>query len=139
MQRRRAKEPALHLWQGAKRRAEAKGLEFNISVDDVHIPDVCPLLGAEIVVGGSRETLDSAPALDRIDNAKGYVKGNVWVISHRANSSKRDLSIAEFCKMADIMRNLECASFSIWRPDRGLTFAPPERDVTLPTLPPASR
>ena len=35
------------------------------------------------------------PSLDRIDGAKGYVKGNVRVISHRANMLKNDATIEE--------------------------------------------
>lgn len=133
----RMKDPAAALWKGAKRRATDRGLDFNIEVSDIHVPDICPLLNIEIIIGGSRETLGNAPALDRIENHKGYVKGNIWVISHRANSAKRDLSVAEFCYAADVMRNLKCASYLIWRPVAGLTFAPPGREDTQPIGQPA--
>jgi hypothetical protein len=130
MQRYRGRDPAAHLWREAKRRAEKNGLEFSIEIVDIHVPDVCPIFGTELVTGGSRETLDDAPALDRIENHKGYVRGNIWVISHRANSAKRDLSIQEFCHMADVLKDLRCASFSIWRPVAELTLRSPGPEDT---------
>jgi hypothetical protein len=42
---------------------------------------------------GSRR--DNWPSFDRWDNAKGYVPGNVFVISWRANRIKWDCSVAE--------------------------------------------
>jgi len=33
--------------------------------------------------------------LDRIDNNKGYIKDNVWVISRKANTIKNNASLEE--------------------------------------------
>jgi hypothetical protein len=39
--------------------------------------------------------LDNSYSLDRIDSNKGYVKGNVWVISRRANVIKNNATLEE--------------------------------------------
>lgn len=91
------------MYYGAKQRARRKGLPFDIDIEDVVVPDTCPLLNISI----KKQTgilSASSPTLDRIDSTKGYVKGNVWVISHKANTAKSDLSLAE---MQLLCRNLE--------------------------------
>lgn len=91
----RLKYPEKDIFRHAKKRAPRKGLEFNITESDVIIPDRCPLLGIELKVGKDSIT-DNSPTLDRIDNSKGYIKGNVWVISNRANRIKNCASLEEF-------------------------------------------
>jgi hypothetical protein len=78
----------------ARLRAATKGFEFNIDEGDVVIPKVCPVLGLELTVGRGAPG-PCSPSLDRMDNSLGYVKGNVRVISNRANSLKSDATIEE--------------------------------------------
>lgn len=74
---------------GAKNRAKTKNLDFNISVEDIEIPEFCPVLGIKLNIHKGRSGgFKDSPALDRINNSKGYVKGNVRVISHLANMMK---------------------------------------------------
>lgn len=89
-----ARRPEQQLLYGARKRAKAKGLECTITVDDIVIPENCPLLGVALAKG-TRKEKSLAPTLDRIDSAKGYVPGNVWVICHRANTIKSDASLEE--------------------------------------------
>lgn len=99
----RKNNPVSLLLAGAKRRAQRAGLEFNITHDDVQIPDVCPVLGIPLSRGVGRQT-DNSPSIDRIDNSKGYVKGNVRVVSWRINQRKSDLSITEILALADYIK-----------------------------------
>ena len=87
-------DPRRDLVRWARRRAQERGIEFSIDVEDVYIPRYCPVLGIPLVPGKGRHT-DSSPSLDRIDPSKGYVPGNVQIISNRANRIKNDASIAE--------------------------------------------
>lgn len=83
-----------------KARAKEKGFEFNIDEDDIVIPEICPILEIPIVVGTKGE-YEYSPSIDRIDNSKGYIKGNVQIISKKANSMKNSATSAElltFCK-----------------------------------------
>ena len=92
--RKTGQDPRSPLWSRAKYRAKQKGREFTITKEDIVIPDICPLLGTPI----------QSPSLDRIDSSKGYIKGNVWVISNRANTLKNDATLTE---LKTLVENLE--------------------------------
>lgn len=79
----------------AKHRAKKTGKEFNLVYEDIVIPDVCPVLGIPISITNSKGFRDSSPTLDRKDSSKGYTKGNVFVISWRANKLKSDATVEE--------------------------------------------
>lgn len=83
--------PEQLLWERAKSRSALLGREFSIELSDVVIPDICPVLGIPITLRAG----PNSPSLDRIDNSKGYVKGNVQVISNRANTIKGDATFQE--------------------------------------------
>jgi hypothetical protein len=86
----------------AKQRARDKGLEFDLTAADVVIPSVCPILGMPLEhKKGSPGGAHNSPALDRIDNTKGYVRGNVIVISHLANMMKSSATPEQLLKFAD--------------------------------------
>lgn len=95
----------------ARQKAKKNKLPFNLTLADIVIPKICPLLGIPIIpIDGQRgkrtsrgPTLNS-PSLDRKRPELGYVRDNVWVISYRANSIKNDASVAELRQIAD---NLE--------------------------------
>ncbi len=87
--------PEKSILAGAKCRAKRNGTEFNINEADINIPSICPVLKIPIKRNtGSGFHFDS-PSLDRIDNTKGYTKGNCRVISNRANLLKSDASLEE--------------------------------------------
>jgi len=84
----------------ARNRARMGGLECTITVDDIVIPETCPVLGiplfARIGAGRSnRDQVENSPSLDRIDNGKGYIPNNIAVISMRANMIKNNATLAE--------------------------------------------
>ncbi len=82
---RRLNDWRTRLW-AAKMNAQTRGQEFSIDIEDVPIPDVCPLLGMPLRMGETYRW--NKPSIDRIDSTKGYIKGNVWVISVLANTMK---------------------------------------------------
>lgn len=94
--KRRAK-PEYFMFNRARARALQTGLEFTITHEDVVIPQVCPILKRPIYVGGG----EWAPELDRADNSKGYVPGNVVVISRRANRIKNNSTLQELKQIYD--------------------------------------
>lgn len=93
----------MQLLINARSRARIKGIEINIERSDIVIPDVCPILGITLVISTGKASHNS-PTLDRIDPAKGYTKGNVRVISHRANSKKQDNTIEDFERFIAYMK-----------------------------------
>ena len=105
MQRAKAQPEKYLFWQ-AKRRAKLRGVEFTLALEDIVIPRVCPVLGIPIAIGsGQRGRANGSPSLDRFDNAKGYVPGNVRVISMRANWLKSNGTLAEFESIVRYMRD----------------------------------
>jgi hypothetical protein len=72
----------------AKSRARRAGLPFNLTEDDIDIPTHCPVLGIPLArhLGGTAS--DASPSLDRIRPELGYTRGNVVVMSNRANTIK---------------------------------------------------
>jgi hypothetical protein len=91
------------LLYNAKKRAEIKNVPFGLTADDIEIPEFCPILGMKLVVGdglGSRGPRPDSATLDRIDLTKGYVPGNIQVISARANAMKNDANPDELRKFA---------------------------------------
>lgn len=80
------------LYRQAKYRSGRKGIEFNISIEDIVMPELCPFFQTPLSFE-QREDVGYKncmfqPSLDRIDPKKGYVKGNIWVISTLANVMK---------------------------------------------------
>lgn len=95
---RRAANPKAAMLERAKERATRAGLEFSLALDDIEVPDLCPVLAIPIIVGGSRS--GSSPSLDRILPNGGYTADNVRVISSRANSMKGDRTLPDLEAMA---------------------------------------
>jgi hypothetical protein len=87
----------------AQVRARKAGVPCTIKRTDLFIPDRCPILGVLLVCGRGRNT-GASPSLDRIDPTLGYVKGNVWIISHRANQIKNDATADELEAIARAIR-----------------------------------
>lgn len=100
------RNPEAKLWHAAKDRAAEKSLEFSIAVEDIKIPDTCPLLDIPLRRGIGRPTANS-PTLDRISNDKGYVPGNVWVISNAANTCKGPLDASHILQIGVRLRLME--------------------------------
>ena len=89
----------------ASKRARGKGIPFDITVEDIFIPEFCPVLGIPIIKNNNK-TSPNSPSLDRIDNTKGYVKGNVCVISWRANKLKGESTIDEMKMIMTYMKRM---------------------------------
>lgn len=122
--KRRAKDPARwrnevrawyqknlnkYLWSAAKKRAKDKGLDFDIQMEDVVIPETCPALGIKLYssLGKGREVnRDHSPTIDRIDSTKGYTKDNIVVVSHKANYIKYTATVEEIFKVAEFYKDL---------------------------------
>jgi hypothetical protein len=96
--------PINKMLNAAKSRAKKNNLSFDLQKSDIVIPENCPVLGIPLKrnVGGKTHSYNS-PSLDRINSSKGYIKGNVMVISDRANRLKNNGKIEEFEKIISYM------------------------------------
>ncbi len=89
----------------AKSRAKKNNLPFNLELGDIVIPDICPLLGIKIKSTEVRNSPNN-PSLDKIIPEKGYIKGNIWIISNRANTLKNDASLQELELLVENLKKL---------------------------------
>jgi hypothetical protein len=87
----------------ARARAWKKGLPFNLVLNDIVVPEFCPVLGIRLVFGDGHST-PASPTVDRLKPELGYVRGNIQVMSHRANTIKSNASAEEVEKVAAWMR-----------------------------------
>lgn len=87
----------------AKWRAEKAGVPCTITIEDIVIPELCPVLGIPLQIG-TRGFTNNSPTLDRIRPELGYVPGNVAVISLRANRIKNDAGLVELEAVANWLR-----------------------------------
>lgn len=98
---RRLRDPISRLLARSKCRAKKVGLEFSITAADISsLPTHCPVLGIPLRSGVRSKdagyyTDPCCYSIDRIDSSKGYVPGNVAVMSFRANSLKNDATPEE--------------------------------------------
>lgn len=98
------RDPQYAVFMSARRRAREQSIEFNLEVKDIVIPKRCPVLGVKLKIrSGNR---NRAPTLDRIIPSLGYVKGNVAVISWRANRIKNDASLEEILALGQWLRSV---------------------------------
>lgn len=129
--------PERPLYWHAKRRARVRGIEFTITLDDVVIPKRCPILGIVLTspkdrgLGSRCRHSASSPSLDRIDNTKGYVPGNVWVISHRANTIKSDASLRELEQLVRALRRKLTPRLVRRAPQLLLPIPPPREPLPI--------
>lgn len=95
------------LKNGAKSRATKKGMDFDLTdeyLETLYIgtQGFCPMTGIvmEWEAGSRAERNLNAVSLDRIDNSKGYVKGNVRLVSTWYNNARNHSSDDYFLGMA---------------------------------------
>ena len=100
-----AKDPCARMWRSLKTKAKKLNIPFNIEVSDIVIPTHCPMLGVELTFG-VESGLYCSPSVDRIIPNLGYVKGNIQIISQRANRIKTDATPEELMKVAKFMEKL---------------------------------
>ena len=91
--------------RSARHRAKKRKWPFNLTAE--YIKSIaptnmkCPALGIKMIAGEPiASAMDTAPSLDRLIPELGYVKGNVVVVSNRANRIKNDSTPEELMSVA---------------------------------------
>jgi hypothetical protein len=89
----RQANPAKTAWERARTRAKKHEIEFTITPEDVQNvwTDTCPIYQIPLRTNEGKADADSH-SIDRIDNTKGYVPGNIAIVSMRFNTEKRNLT-----------------------------------------------
>lgn len=103
--RKNREDPRKCILSNAGTRAKRKGIEFSLTLEDIIIPEFCPVFGCKLEKGVGKSN-DCSPTLDRIRNNEGYHKNNVIVISHRANRCKNTLNIQDMKTLLAWLENI---------------------------------
>jgi hypothetical protein len=93
-------------WSNIKTRAKKRNIEFSIDIQYgwelfVKQNKKCALSNIPIKFGRCDHNVETTASLDRIDNKKGYIKGNVQWVHKAVNIMKCDLQqdiFIEFCR-----------------------------------------
>lgn len=99
-------EVARSLLKSSRYRAKRDGIRHSLTLADIHVPERCPVLGLRLRKTKGRAG-PASPSLDRIDPRRGYVPGNVVVVSWRANEIKKDATVQELELVACFYQQLE--------------------------------
>lgn len=114
--RRRIKDPYKHYWQ--TKLSHSYGHEFTITPNDIpgveieyfisnrnkkefrtiKYPSHCQYSGVKLNWFNTNDEPDS-PSIDRWDNNKGYVPGNVYIVAKGVNSMKGSTSVEKWEEM----------------------------------------
>lgn len=102
------KDVAKRIMQQIVHRAKTRNIELSISENDIVVPNICPYLKVPFVKG-TKGNYQYTYSIDRIDNSKGYIPGNIEIISMKANSMKNNATDAELLNFAleVIRRNID--------------------------------
>ena len=75
----------------AKGRAERKGLEFTITIQDIlnACTEYCPITGFRLDYTRGQGLKPFSPSIDRRDNNKGYTPENIHIVAHHGNTIKQ--------------------------------------------------
>ncbi len=93
-----------YLLRQARRRAKEFGVECSIRVRDIPDPPThCPITGLQLRKNTGSWSHDSY-SLDRRDPSKGYVPGNVAIISFKANNLKSNLTLEQVENLLKYMK-----------------------------------
>lgn len=98
-----------YMIRNSKWSAKRRNHEFNLTIDDIQLPEYCPLLGIKLYYNFEKRTHFNSfnhASLDRIDNSKGYIKGNVIVISRLANAMKNEANFEQLLTFSDNIKQL---------------------------------
>lgn len=93
--------PESQLLRSARQRAKQKDMECTITQNDIHIPELCPVFKVPLV-----KRTEYAPSLDRIDNTKGYIPGNIVVVSRKANVMKNSGTLQDMKMLVEYYSKL---------------------------------
>lgn len=98
-------DPIRFMIYAAKGRSKKLNVPFDLQPQDLMLPERCPALDVLLERNVAHQR-DNSPTLDRIIPEKGYVRGNVLVVSAKATRIKNDASVDEIERVAAFYRQL---------------------------------
>lgn len=97
------KQIAQFLCRNARKRAKKLNIEHTLTWEDIDIPQCCPIT-LKPMHRNLGQQANNSYTLDRRDPKRGYVKGNVFVMSLEANRLKSDLDADALERLLEYMK-----------------------------------
>lgn len=94
-------------FRAKKAAARAGGSLWEIEFGELVWPTHCPILGMELNYYALSTRVEASPSFDQIIPGKGYIPGNVQIISWRANRLKNNGTWKEHLLIGEYMKKLE--------------------------------
>ena len=93
----------------ARSRAKVRGIECSITQEYIYsiAPDRCPVFNTPFIFTGNKVQNSESPSIDRIDVTKGYIEGNIVIISMKANSIKNAYKADDIAKVSKWLKGIE--------------------------------
>lgn len=98
----------VNMYWRARKRSKEKGWFCDLELKDILdlYVEKCPVFDIELNWQEAKErAMENTPSVDRIDSSKGYVKGNVWIISWKANRIKTNATAEDLIAIAQALMN----------------------------------
>lgn len=89
--------------RSAKARADKLGLAFDLKIEELTIPETCPVFGTQLQI--SDKITNDTPSLDRLIPELGYTNDNVEFISMKANRIKSNATLTELQILVEWMQS----------------------------------
>jgi hypothetical protein len=106
---------AAHIINMAKKRSLKKGMEFSIDVEwflsALESQDwKCAISGEQMEISaGTGKRLFKGVSIDRIDNSRGYVAENCWLVCYAINAFKSTADLAQVLEMCkSVVKKWDC-------------------------------
>jgi hypothetical protein len=90
-----------YLVRHTKSCAKTRGVEADFTIEDIDIPEECPILKRKFIP----KHRWYGYSLDRVDNSKGYLPGNIKVISILANVMKNSATEQDLINFSENIIN----------------------------------
>lgn len=107
---RAARQPWSTMDSSSRARAKKESLPHDLTPDYIKsiwpADNCCPIFRTEFKKARLGESRDASASLERIDPTKGYVQGNVVIISLKANRMKNNGSLEELKRLVEYYANL---------------------------------
>ena len=110
----RQRLPEHVLLNATRARAKRNGIACDITPEDISVPKKCPVLDIPLKWNAGRGKKGGArnsPSLDRLIPALVYVKGNIRIISHRANVLKNNATKEELERVLEYIQSTEIKTY----------------------------
>jgi len=85
-----------------KHNALATGYSWDVDFSDIQWNTHCPVFGIELDYFATMRQ-ENSPSFDRLDNDKGYERGNIVIMSWRANRIKNNGTLEEHLKIVEYL------------------------------------